>query len=56
MKNGFEKFNLSKEIINSLNDLSYTKPTEVQDLVIKEALLNKDLIVKAQTGKIGRAS
>ncbi|MDU1855747.1 MAG: DEAD/DEAH box helicase, partial [Clostridium baratii] len=50
MKNGFEKFNLSKEIINSLNDLSYTKPTEVQDLVIKEALLNKDLIVKAQTG------
>ncbi|MGL4571108.1 MAG: DEAD/DEAH box helicase [Clostridium sp.] len=50
MKNEFEKYNLSKEIINSLNDLSYTKPTEVQELVIKEALLNKDLIVKAQTG------
>ncbi|MGG7096390.1 DEAD/DEAH box helicase [Clostridium sardiniense] len=50
MKNEFDKFNLSKEIINSLSDLGYKKPTEVQDLVIKEALLNKDLIVKAQTG------
>lgn len=50
MKNGFDKFNLSKEIINSLHDLGYKKPTEVQNLVIKEALLNKDLIVKAQTG------
>lgn len=50
MKNGFDKFNLSKEIINSLNDLGYKNPTEVQELVIKEALLNKDLIVKAQTG------
>ncbi|GAA0068765.1 DEAD/DEAH box helicase [Clostridium sardiniense] len=50
MKNEFDKFNLSKEIINSLSDLGYKKPTEVQELVIKEALLNKDLIVKAQTG------
>ena len=50
MKNEFEKYNLSKEIINSLNDLGYIKPSEVQKLVIKEALFNKDLIVKAQTG------
>lgn len=50
MKNEFEKFNLSKEIINALNDLGYTKPTNVQDLVIKEGLLKKDLIVKSQTG------
>ncbi len=50
MKNEFEKYNLSKAIINSLNDLGYIKPSEVQKLVIKEALFNKDLIVKAQTG------
>lgn len=50
MKNQFEKFKLSKEIINALNDLGYIKPTNVQDLVIKEGLLKKDLIVKSQTG------
>ena len=46
----FNDFKLSKEILKAINDLGYKKPTEVQEKVIKEALLNKDLIVKSQTG------
>ncbi|NLK96247.1 MAG: DEAD/DEAH box helicase [Clostridiales bacterium] len=50
MKIGFEKYNLQDEILKSLKDLGYNKPTKVQEKVIGEALLNKDLLVKAQTG------
>lgn len=50
MKTGFEKYNLQDEILKSLKDLGYIKPTKVQEKVIGEALLNKDLLVRAQTG------
>jgi superfamily II DNA/RNA helicase len=50
MKNGFNRFNLSEDVLKSLEALEYTNPTKVQEEVIDEALLNKDLIVKAQTG------
>lgn len=50
MINGFEKFKLSNEIYKGLDDLGFKKPTEIQKEVIGEALLNKDLIVKSQTG------
>lgn len=50
MKNDFNRFNLNEDILKALEALEYTKPTKVQEKVIGEALLNKDLIVKAQTG------
>ncbi|MCR6514167.1 DEAD/DEAH box helicase [Clostridium sp. LY3-2] len=50
MKNEFIKFKINEKIIKSLDELGFLKPTEVQDKVIGEALLNKDLIVKAKTG------
>lgn len=50
MKNEFIKFKINEKIVKSLDELGFLKPTEVQDKVIGEALLNKDLIVKAKTG------
>ena len=50
MTKGFDKYNLSTEIKKSLNEFGYSIPTQVQDKVIPEALLKKDLIVKSQTG------
>ena len=44
MIKGFDKFNISDDIKRALQDLGYNKPTEVQDKVIGEALLNKDLL------------
>ncbi len=46
----FNKFNLSEEILKSLKDLDYINATKVQEKVIPEMLLNKDIIAKAQTG------
>ncbi|MGL5415007.1 MAG: DEAD/DEAH box helicase [Clostridium sp.] len=46
----FKEYNLSSEVLKSIEDLGYKKPTEVQEKVMKEALLKKDLIVKSQTG------
>ncbi|HCW54851.1 MAG TPA: RNA helicase [Clostridium sp.] len=50
MKNEFSKFKLSDEIIRSIEGLGYKKPSEVQERVIPEIMLNKDLLVKSQTG------
>ena len=46
----FNKFNLSEDILKSLKDLDYINATKVQERVIPEMLLNKDIIAKAQTG------
>ena len=46
----FNKFNLSENILKALNDLDYINATKVQEKVIPEMLLNKDIIAKAQTG------
>lgn len=48
--NKFGKFNLSEEILKSINDLGYKEPTEIQEKVIKEVLFNKDIIASSQTG------
>ncbi|MGN0144198.1 MAG: DEAD/DEAH box helicase [Clostridium sp.] len=50
MKNGFSKFNISEEILKAVDGLGYKKPSEVQEKAIPEILLNKDIIVKSQTG------
>ena len=56
MISNFEKFKISKEIVKALSELGYEKPTDIQDKVIKEFLLNKDLVVRAQTGSGKTAS
>lgn len=48
--NKFEKFNLDKNIIKSLNNLGYKEPSKVQDKVIPHLLDEKDVIVKSKTG------
>lgn len=50
MKNEFTKFNISEEILKAVVGLGYKKPSEVQEKVIPEILLNKDVVVKSQTG------
>ncbi|MER1957803.1 MAG: DEAD/DEAH box helicase [Solibacillus sp.] len=50
MSNDFKQYNLSEEITRALSDLDYHTPSEVQHKVLPHALVNKDLIVKAQTG------
>ncbi|AOR23336.1 DEAD/DEAH box helicase [Clostridium taeniosporum] len=50
MKNEFNKFNISDEILKAIEGLGYKKPSEVQEKVIPEILRNKDLVVKSQTG------
>jgi len=46
----FNDFGINDEIINALTKLGYTKPTKIQQEVIKVALGGKDLIGKSQTG------
>jgi ATP-dependent RNA helicase DeaD len=46
----FEEFNLSPEILKALSLLEYIKPTKIQQLVLPQALLDKDLWVRSQTG------
>ena len=46
----FNDFKISDEIISALTKLGYTKPTKIQQEVIKFALSGKDLIGKSQTG------
>lgn len=46
----FNKFNLSENILKALKDLEYINATKVQEKVIPEMLLNKDIIAKSQTG------
>ncbi|OXS80160.1 DEAD/DEAH box helicase [Domibacillus enclensis] len=52
----FSQFSISAEIQRALTELSYKKPTAVQQAVIPDALLRKDLIVKSQTGSGKTAS
>lgn len=46
----FKHYTLSQELLKAIDFLKFDKPTKVQQKVIPEALQNKDLIVKAQTG------
>ncbi|WP_297422274.1 DEAD/DEAH box helicase [Clostridium sp.] len=50
MNNKFNKFKISDEILRAIEGLGYDKPSEVQEKVIPEILMNKDVIVKSQTG------
>lgn len=50
MNSEFSKFKIGEELLKSIEGLGYKKPSEVQEKVIPEILLNKDVIVKSQTG------
>ncbi|KAA0546267.1 DEAD/DEAH box helicase [Bacillus sp. BGMRC 2118] len=52
----FNDYQLSDEIKRALNVLKYENPTEVQREVIPQALEQKDLVVKSQTGSGKTAS
>lgn len=50
MTNQFESYQLSKEIIEALTILGYTKPTRIQEEVIPSALQGRNIVGKSQTG------
>lgn len=52
----FNDFNLSTPILDSIEQLGYTTPTEVQQSVIPVVLSGKDVIVKSRTGSGKTAS
>lgn len=49
-KTNFKDYELSNEILKSLNMLNYKIPTKVQQEVIPVVLENNDVLVKSQTG------
>lgn len=56
MSNTFKQFNISEELLRSIEGLGWKEPSDVQKKVIPEVLLNKDIIVKSQTGSGKTAS
>lgn len=46
----FQELNLSKPLLNALQDLGYTKPTSIQDKCFSTIMSGKDVIGVAQTG------
>ena len=46
----FKKLNLSSKLINTLEKLKYTKPTEIQKKAIPLILQKKDILATSQTG------
>jgi ATP-dependent RNA helicase SrmB len=46
----FEQFDLDSELLASIQKIGYTKPTSIQDLVIPEAMVGKDILASAPTG------
>ncbi|CAH8612903.1 unnamed protein product [Schistosoma bovis] len=48
--NFFTQFPLSKETLKGLKLSGYTKPTAIQKLVLKPALLGQDVVAEAPTG------
>ncbi|MGL5150075.1 MAG: DEAD/DEAH box helicase [Clostridium sp.] len=50
MSKSFSELGLKENIINGLLKQGITTPTEIQEMVIEDAILNKDLIGEAHTG------
>jgi ATP-dependent RNA helicase SrmB len=46
----FEHFDLDSELLASINKIGYSKPTSIQDLVIPQAMMGKDILASAPTG------
>ena len=52
----FKNYNLSTEILTSIEKLGFSKPTDVQSKVIPAILEGKNVIIKSQTGSGKTAS
>ncbi len=46
----FDSFGLKSEILEALNEMNFTNPTEVQEKAIPLAMQGNDLIVRSKTG------
>tara|TARA_B110000467_G_C18298140_1_gene469445 strand:- start:168 stop:1418 length:1251 start_codon:yes stop_codon:yes gene_type:complete len=46
----FEQFELDSELLASITKSGFSKPTSIQELVIPEAMLGKDILASAPTG------
>ncbi len=46
----FEHFDLDSELLASVKKIGYSKPTSIQDLVIPQAMMGKDILASAPTG------
>jgi ATP-dependent RNA helicase SrmB len=46
----FEQFDLDSELLASIKELGYKKPTSIQKLVIPQAMVGKDILASAPTG------
>ena len=46
----FENLGLCNEVLSSINEMGYTKPTEIQKKAIPEILMGRDILGCAQTG------
>ena len=46
----FEDFNLSKQLLKAINDLSFDKPTTIQEKAFSVIKSGKDVVGLAQTG------
>ena len=46
----FEDFKLNKQLLNAIQDLNYTEPTEIQVKAIPQILAGHDVLGIAQTG------
>ena len=46
----FKELNLSDDILKAITDKGYTKPTEIQNFLVKEILNHHDIIASAHTG------
>lgn len=47
---GFEKFSLGKGVLEALDELKFSEPTEVQEQTIPFVLHGKDVVVRSKTG------
>ncbi|MCL5988936.1 MAG: DEAD/DEAH box helicase, partial [Candidatus Thermoplasmatota archaeon] len=47
---GFGKYEINKELLDSLNKMGFLEPTEVQEKAIPIILQGKDIVVRSKTG------
>lgn len=50
MTNTFQNLGLSEDLVNYLENMGFTEPTEIQTKAIPELLQGKDVVGKSQTG------
>ncbi|NQY63748.1 MAG: ATP-dependent RNA helicase SrmB [Alteromonadaceae bacterium] len=46
----FEQFDLNSELLGSIKEMGFKKPTSIQELVLPEAMAGKDILASAPTG------